>query len=256
MGQVLLPQAGGITQDGGFDLLVHFHGHEALRKEFVPVGGGVVLVGIDLGVGSAVYANAFDEPQVFEDLLESVRKAVARHHGRDRAYIRRLAVSSWSAGYGAIGQILRQPVVKKIDAVVLLDSLYGGYSEGTLETEPLAPFVAFARSASSGRRFMYQTHSRIQTQGYASTREVSEYVVGRIGGRLRAATRQDRLGLELTERFDQGGYHVRGYQGDDKPEHCGHLGIIRDVVKVHLTRRWQTPRAFVPQARREPPTVP
>lgn len=250
MGQILLPRAGGITRGGGFDLLIHFHGHEAVRKQFVPVGGGIVMVGIDLGVGGAAYANAFSSPDVFEDLLASIRTAVAKHHGRKKAYIRRIALSSWSAGYGALEQILRQPIVKSIDAVILLDSLYAGYEDAAqtkLKQRALAPFVAFARSAAGGRRFMYQSHSRIKTHGYATTREVSQYVVEHVGGRLRKTQRNDRLGLSLTERYDRRGYHVRGYHGNDKAEHCGHIGIIRDVVKVHLRRRWGTPRAFAPK---------
>lgn len=250
MGQILLPRGGGITPRGGFDLLIHFHGHEAVRKQFVPVGGGIVMVGIDLGIGGAAYANAFGSPNAFEDLLASIRTAVAKHHHRKRAFIRRLALSSWSAGYGAIDQILRQPVAKKIDAVILLDSLYAGYedaSRGALKERAIEPFVEFARSAARGRRFMYQSHSRIRTHGYATTREVSQYVVKHIGGKLRETRRKDRLGLWLTERFDRRGYHVRGYEGDNKAEHCGHIGIIRDVVKVHLRRRWRTPRAYIPR---------
>src|SRR5215831_8003690 len=32
IGQAVLPHEGGLTKDGGFDLIVHFHGHEAIRK--------------------------------------------------------------------------------------------------------------------------------------------------------------------------------------------------------------------------------
>jgi len=251
IGQMLAPRAGGMTARGGFDVIIHFHGHEPARKEFVPVGGGIVLVGIDLGTGSAAYANAFASPRVFEELLESVRVAMAKRRGRERAHIRRLALSSWSAGYGAIDQILRQPAGRKVDSIILLDSLYAGYEDGTdsvLEIAGLEPFIRFAALATRGRRFMYQTHSQIETYGYATTREVAQYVVKRVGGKLRHAKRRDRLGLRLVERFDRRGYHVRGYHGNDKAEHCGHIGVLRDVVKVHLRPRWRTPRGFVPRA--------
>src|SRR5262249_28765026 len=52
IGQLIMPQHGGVTNDGGFDVMIHFHGHEPVRKEWVQVMDGAVLVGIDLGIGS------------------------------------------------------------------------------------------------------------------------------------------------------------------------------------------------------------
>ena len=41
IGQMVAPTKGGITKSGGFDLLIHFHGHEPIRKEFVKTANGV-----------------------------------------------------------------------------------------------------------------------------------------------------------------------------------------------------------------------
>ncbi len=253
MGQLLAPKGGGLTKRGGFDLIVHFHGHEPIRKELVKVGRGLVLVGIDLGTGSGAYSKAFASPKVFTDLIRSVERAMAKTRGRRRTYVRRMALSAWSAGYGAIGQILRQPIAKKIDTVILLDALHAGYSDAnnkTIRGRGLASFLSFARSAARGRTFMFQTHSEVQTHGYATTREVSHFMVKKLRGRMRKARRRDRLGLRLVERFDKRGYHVRGYKGDDKPNHCAHIGIFRDVIKAHLRRRWRTPKGYIPKRRK------
>lgn len=247
-GQVLLPQRGGVTAEGGIDVLVHFHGHEPIRKEFAPLNSGIVLVGVDLGISSAPYHQRFVIERTFVDLLRDVRTAMREHTGRDDIYIRRIGLSSWSAGFGATSQILKQPLGKKVDSVILLDSLYGSYKEPStregLREERVQAFVDFAQDAVKGRRFLYQTHSQIPTPQYASTREMSIWLLGKIGGELRPASRKDRLGLELVERFEQRSYRVRGYAGKDKPAHCGHIGIIQDVVGVHLRRRWRTPRAL------------
>ena len=254
MGQMLAPQLGGLTDDGGFDLIVHFHGHEPIRKEFAPVGGGIVLVGIDLGVRSLPYLKAFSSKDVFLRLLESVRGAMAKKRGLKRAYIRRIGLSSWSAGYGAIDQILRQPIGRSVDTVILLDSLYGSFTDASqkeIKEKPLQPFISFAQNALKGRTFMYQTHSSVLTHGYANTRQVSHFMVKLLGGKLRKATRRDRLGLELFERFDRRGYRVRGYKGTDKPAHCAHIGIMRDVVKTHTRRRWKTPRGYARKKRKD-----
>lgn len=245
MGQLLAPQRGGLTKSGGFDLLIHFHGHYPVRKEFVKTANGIVLVAIDLGIGSGAYSSAFASPGTFEALLKSVEAEMARLSGRKSAHIRKLGLSSWSAGYGAIMQILGQPAGKKVDALILLDSLYGGYVEGTkdqLQPAPLQPFVDFARKAARGQKFMFESFSSIQPPGYASTGEVAHYIVKKLGGKLRKTSRSDVLGLQMFERYDRSNYHVRGYRGDDKPDHCAHLGLMADVVKVYLNKRWHPPR--------------
>jgi LysM repeat protein len=245
MGQMIAPQRGGLTKAGGFDLVIHFHGHYPIRKEFVKEAKGPVLVAIDLGVGSGAYSRAFASPSTFPTLLKSVEREMARRSGRKKTYVRKLALSSWSAGYGAVGQILRQPGGKKVDALMLFDSVYGGYVSGSttkLKTAELKPFIKFARKAARGSKLMFQSHSSIIPPGYASTGEVSAHMVKQLGGKLRRARRKDVLGLELIERYDRGGYHVRGYGGNDKPDHCAHLGLMKDVLKVHLNPRWRSPR--------------
>lgn len=245
MGQVLMPHKGGITKNGSFDVIFHFHGHEPIRKEFVKAAKGIVLVGIDLGIGSGAYSNGFASPDTFTHLLASVENVVAKHAGRKSAKARKIAISSWSAGYGATEQILRQTGGKGIDAVILLDSLHTGYVDEqahSLKTDQLAPFVGFARRAARKQAFMFLSHSSIIPPGYASTTEVASYVVATLGGRPKKATRQDVLGLDMIDRFDKGNFHMRGYTGDDKPDHCAHIGLMVDIVRAHLEPRWKTPK--------------
>lgn len=245
VGHILLPHKGGVTKNGSFDLIVHFHGHEPIRKEFVKTAKGIVLVGIDLGIGSGAYSSHFSAPHVFTDLLASIEAAVAKHAGIPHAKVRKLALSSWSAGYGATQEILRQPAGKKVDTVILLDSLHAGYVDEaakTLKEEQLSPFVAFAKRAAQKQSFLFLSHSSIIPPGYASTTEVADYMARRLGGKLKKASRKDVLGLDMIDRFDKGAFHVRGYTGDDKPDHCAHIGLMADVVKSHLTPRWNTPR--------------
>ncbi|MBM4358420.1 MAG: hypothetical protein FJ096_09960 [Deltaproteobacteria bacterium] len=245
MGQFIAPKRGGLTKAGSFDVLIHFHGHEPARKEFVKTANGIVLVGIDLGIGSGAYSSSFASPNVFEHLLDSIEKEMARRAGIPRARIRHLGLSSWSAGYGAIQQILLQPAGAKVDSIVLLDSLHAGYLGDGPEVAPagLAQFIEFARKSASGKRFMFQSYSSIIPPGYASTREVAHYLIDALNGQSRVSRRADVLGLAMDERFDRGNYHVRGYLGDDKPDHCAHLGLLKDIVKTHLNRRWNPPRA-------------
>jgi len=245
VGQMIAPHKGGITKSGAFDLIVHFHGHEPIRKEFVKTAKGVVLVGIDLGIGSGAYSQGFAAPNTFTHLIASVEAAMAKKTKNPKAHVRKLALSSWSAGYGAIEQILRQPAGKRVDAVILLDSLHTGYVDErskALKTSQIDVFKDFAKRAAKKRGFMFLSHSSIIPPGYASTTEVASYLIGELHGKPRKAKRADVLGLDMIRRYDKGNFHVRGYTGNDKPDHCAHIGLMADIVRVHLEPRWKTPR--------------
>ncbi|WP_437930001.1 hypothetical protein WMF37_12455 [Sorangium sp. So ce291] len=245
IGQMIMPHRGGVTKRGGFDVIIHFHGHEALRKEFVKTAEGAVLVGIDLGIGSGAYSSAFSAPYVFENLLDSIERAVAKKTGKKKAYIRKLGLSSWSAGYGAIEQILRQPAGKRVDALVLLDSLHAGYADEQqhkLKVAQIEPFIAFAKRAAAGEALMFMSHSSILPPGYASTAETANFIVQQLRGKPRGSSRRDVLGLDMIQRYDRGGFHLRGYTGDDKPDHCAHLGLMADIMRIHINPRWKTPK--------------
>lgn len=245
IGQMIMPQRGGITRSGRFDVMFHFHGHEAVRKEWVHVMNGPVLVGIDLGIGSGPYEQVFRNPAVFRKLVESVEKAVAKKTGKKNARVRKVGLSAWSAGYGSVGAILRDSYGKRIvDTVILLDGLHCGYQGSSLDERQLDPFIDFAREAVRGRKFMFLSHSSIIPPGYASTTETANFVIQKLRGRARKTRPRssDPMGLELISRYDRGNFHVRGYKGNDKMDHCAHIGLLRDILKVHVKRRWRSPR--------------
>lgn len=245
IGQMIMPQSGGVSPGGRFDVMFHFHGHEAVRKEWVQVMDGAVLVGIDLGLGSGPYASAFQSPQAFKQLVDSVEKAVAQKTGKKNARVRHVGLSSWSAGYGSVQEIITQDYGKNlVDTVILLDGLHSGYSGNSLNETQLKPFVDWAQDAARGKKFMFVSHSSIIPPGYASTTETANFLIQKVGGKARRSTPRgtDPMGLDLISRYSRGNFHVRGYNGNDKMDHCAHIGLYRDVLKVHVKRRWHSPR--------------
>lgn len=247
MGQLIMPSSKRFTRGGQFDVMVHFHGHEAARKEWVTTMDGAVLVGIDLGLGSGPYETAFDAPDAFERLIASVERAVAKKVGRKSAQARRIGLSAWSAGYGAVQKILGQKYGKQhVDSVILLDGLHCGYQGQSLNALQIQAFTDFAREAAAGRKLMFVSHSSIIPPGYASTTETANFLVHQVGGTPRASRGAGPLGLELVTRYTQGNFHVRGFSGNDKMDHCAQLGLYRDVLKIHIKPRWNTPRVATP----------
>jgi hypothetical protein len=243
MGQLIMPSSKRFARGGQFDVMLHFHGHEAARKEWVKVMDGAVLVGIDLGLASGPYETAFDPPEAFEQLVASVERAVAKKTGRESARARRVGLSGWSAGYGAIQKILGQKYGKqRVDSVVLLDGLHCGYQGQSLNGLQIRAFTEFARESAAGRKLMFVSHSSIIPPGYASTTETANFLIHELGGTPKASRGAGPLGLELISRYTRGNFHVRGFSGNDKLDHCAHLGLYRDVLKVHIKPRWNTPR--------------
>ena len=88
---------------------------------------------------------------------------------------------------------------------------------------------------------MVVSHSSIVPPGYASTTETSNFLINAFGSRPKPARprRSDPFGLELLSRFDRQDFHVLGFSGNGTLDHCAHVGLLRDILKVHLAPRWK-----------------
>ena len=165
---------------------------------------------------------------------------------RADAHIRHVALSSWSAGFGAITKILSDQS-SLVDGVILLDSLHSDYETAVRGHKvfglKLEPVVAMAERAAVRDAVFFLSHSSIVPPGYASTTEVADYLLERIGGRRDAAEGTSRLGAKLLSRFDREGVHVRGYAGEDKAAHCAHVDMLAEAVRDYLEPAWGTPEA-------------
>ncbi len=239
-GQMIVPKDLKLDADDSFPLIIHFHGHEAARKEWVQAVNDAVLVGIDLGNNSGPYLRKFADPAEFDRLLSSIEAGVAARLGVRRARIGRLGISSWSAGYGAVERALRSHLQARLDAVILLDGLHTGHADTPRAAKTLAPFVEQARRAAEGKTFMYVSHSSILPPTYASTTETASYLMWQLGGEpAPASTRDgDPMGLELVREYSDGDFLVRGFSGNGKLDHCAHLGLYRRVLREQLAPRW------------------
>lgn len=259
MAHVLAPPASptlsSVRPDGGFDVVFHFHGREPLRKEWVRAMQGnaedAVLVAVDIGIASEAYRETFRDPRTFSQVILAVEAELQRRSGNPRAFAQNITLSSWSAGYGAVEQLLSQPIPQsRVGSVVLLDGLHAGFRDAGLNDDRMRPFVEFAKRAANGSRLMFVSHSSIRTPGYASTTQTARYLVWKLGGQPSptATTAVDPMGLERHSTFTSGNFHVRGFSGSGAADHCAHLGLMRDVLNVHLKPFWQRTRASVEPA--------
>jgi hypothetical protein len=249
LGKVLVPPARAIGADGGYDLLVHFHGAEPIRKLLAPMDLELVIVGVDAGTRSSHYARALADG-AWDTLLRAVDREVADAAGLAGARARHVALSSWSAGSGAVSRVIERGS-SSVDALMLLDSLYGSYAPGFASLMPgqLGSFVALAGAAARGGALFYLTHTDIPTNGYASTRETAAFLLRELGASSVAVTTTGEasptdspstaaLGqgdaLRLTSMYDGGSLYVRGYAGTGPEGHCAQLRLLPAVLIEHV----------------------
>ena len=246
-GRLLIPQKGGHTPDMGFDVLIHFHGGEPVRKTLVQVARGVTFVGVDLGINSGPYQKAFQSPGTFQVLRDSIEENLRDKTGDSRAHIRNLGLSAWSAGYGAVNEILKLSN-HGVDSVALLDGLHAGFDPafgGMNSRRPLSglniePILDFAREAQRGEKLFVFTHSEVDPVTYPSTKRTADFVLSQLGI-PRTPAAESNLPFALTSRADQKDFHVWAYTGGDTKAHCEHITFIAPIVRDLIEPRWDTP---------------
>lgn len=224
-----------LDSSGDFDLVIHLHGEEPVRRELAESGQRFVLYTLTLPPSEG-YAPLFSGTHFFEQIVNDVEAAIGKRTGKS-AHAAHVALSAWSAGFVGVEAMLAQPPSRDVDAVILIDGLHAPRANRAAFQAQLQPFVDYAARASAGERFMLISHSSIDPPDFASTTESAHYLISTLGGRPTPVRRTDALGLELVEYFTRGNFHVRGYAGNDKADHCAQLGVLRDAFAA-LGRRW------------------
>ena len=191
--------------------LIHFHGAPtAVEPAFERSGIDGVLGIINLGIGSGAYETALQMPGSFDEVVQRFTSAVHEMCPGSTAAPKRIALSGWSAGYGAVFRVLdRQRDASRVDAVLLADGLHASIDptnkyERHVMVDHMAPFTAFADEAVAGNKLFAITHSQIQTP-YASTTETADFLLAQEGV-TRAAPNlaSPRPGMVMKSRGDAG----------------------------------------------------
>ncbi|KYF98688.1 hypothetical protein BE20_34155 [Sorangium cellulosum] len=248
------------SADGAYDLVVHFHGiNDVVQTGFERAGLNAVVMIINMGISSAAYETRFSIRSYLPVLLAKAQTALEARGLRD-ARLRRVALSAFSAGYGAVRGLLNQPgFTDKVDAVLLLDGIHTGYMpiDHSLDMERLKPFGRFAELAAAGKKLMSITHSEIIPVGdYAGTHESTDALLKLTGAQRSPSAGADAQAVydltgtsgEAKPRFaplseaHRGAFHVRGYPGTQKPDHVRHLTRMAETAVPDLVRHWsETP---------------
>jgi hypothetical protein len=233
------------SKDGGVPLRMHFHGaiwfaiQEHLRCRL----DGPLLCAA-LGEGSSVYRRPFEDKHRFARLIKRVEIEMNRRYPNavPRIHIVNVSISSFSAGYGAVREIVKSPEnMKAIRRILLADSMYASFEgEGTAHPssqparEHIEPWIPFAKEAAAGNKTFVLTYSQVSTQNYASSALCAAALIDAVHAPVEnvmpgssPATLDPQF--PLLTRADVRGFHVWGYGGSDAQAHLTHARHIADV---------------------------
>ena len=262
-GVLFIPPSFEPTEDG-FDVLLHFHGNTVLVQESVEASGLNALVLItNLGASSHDYQQPFGGSRALDALLAKIQDKA----GLAQLKVRRVALSSWSAGFGAPLAILNDPQsAERVDALLVMDGIHGGFVPGqgrAVDPAGIAPFVAFAKQAAAGRRLMWVTHSDIDTYEYSSSTESADAILADLGIRrepedtsppapelesaVRAFPAHSPHWLQARSAAKLGEFHLAGYAGKGPEDHIAQLAQMSVTVLPALVKRWDA-RTAAPSA--------
>ncbi|HEU4411262.1 MAG TPA: hypothetical protein VFS43_38780 [Polyangiaceae bacterium] len=259
-GAFLLVPPGLDPADGPYDLIVHFHGvAPPLERALGASGLRAVVVDVNVGAGSGPYATIVREGVVSLDrVITKIERTMARRSpGFASVPVGRVALSAWSAGYGSVLRLLSSPkTAERVDAVLLADCPHAGFRDVArrqVDGAGLEPLLAFGRRAMRGEALLAITHSDIETVGYASTHETTDFLLRALGLSRRRSHLPGPGRMVRTSFAEAGGFSLSGYQGVDAAAHGDHLRNLDATLFPRLRRRW-TP-APAPAAPAEQPVA-
>jgi hypothetical protein len=225
---------------------IHFHtAASTIVRQHARRGAREPLAVVVLGSGSAAYANPFADGSRFRQMI-GVIETELRVRAAAPVRITSVDISSFSAGYGAVREILKvEESAKLVRSILLLDSLYGGLEKSggatnrTVLTEHVNVWLPFARAAVNGTKTFLITTSDVPTPSYASTKECADALVQQLGLKFEQVPIREGLATNdfaLRARADAGNFHAWSYTGTNAPAHMAHVHHLAEMWKAIQTR--------------------
>jgi len=243
---LFVPEGYDVPASGEIFLSVHFHGvdwfpmeehHRRNATNPLLIYGGME--------GSSKYQKPFEDKNLFSNLLKDVENYFKTHGAPQTSRVTSVEISSFSAGYGAVREILKSPeYVNMIKTLILADSCYASFATpgGGADRKPLPeqmePFISFARLAADGKKDFVMTFSQLVTKDYASTSDTARALVAGVDGEFKnippdsILSANHYLKYPLLYRYDKGGLHVWGYGGDDPGAHMAQARATADFYQA------------------------
>lgn len=230
LGTLFLPQ--GLRRNRPSTLLFFFHGGDWLPELATSRQHQVAVVTVQGGVGSGSYVQLFQDPARFFSLIDAA-ESVSRVHFNE------IALAGWSAGCGAIRQILLDPAsYGRVHRILCIDGVHTGYIhdapgplESELDTSNLQMWLRFGRDAMAGQKRLILIHSEIFPGSFASTTETADWLLRAWQLTPHPVARFGPMGTQMLSEVRSGGLLVIGFAGNSAPDHVDQLHSLPEYLR-------------------------
>lgn len=236
---LFVPDGWTAAPNGEVTLTMHFHDAAWFAMEEHARRGATNPLFVFGGLqGSSAYREPYLDSSHFADQIREVEDTLRERFGVTNAHVTHIEIQSFSAGYGAVREILKSSeYVDLIDTIVLADSMYASFrsdEDHRALPEHVESFVEFARLANEGRKTFLVVHASGLSPSYATTTECARAMLEEIGaeeepvapGSLPSA--DPSLEYRLISRYDHNSLHVWGYAGDTPEAHMAMARALAD----------------------------
>ncbi|MEA2736093.1 MAG: hypothetical protein QOE14_2544 [Humisphaera sp.] len=220
------------------DLLVHFHGDPQTYWNNAKYANlNTVIVTVNYNGLSSVYSTPFSNPALFGNLMnEALTKVRAEADFPDTLNWDKVGVSSFSAGFGAVREILQEAAYRgEIDSLLAADSLYATTAaDGTPLDSQMVDYKTFATAAKNGTKTFIYSHSQVVTNvgtnPYESTYECADELMQHLGITPTAISANGLGTLNFYRKAQVGNFKLWGATGADGDSHLEHLRYIGEFL--------------------------
>jgi hypothetical protein len=229
LGTLFVPQ--GLHRNRPATILFFFHGGDWLPELAASRQRQMAVVLVQAGAGSGSYVQLFKDPTRFLSLIAAAESASHMHFSQ-------IALGGWSAGCGALRQILLDPAsYDRINRVLCIDGVHTGYTNGTpgpgesdLDASNLQIWLRFGRDAIAGKKRLIITHSEIFPGTFASTTETADWLLREWQFSAHPMARFGPMGTQMLSRVSAGGLTVIGFAGNSAPDHVDELHSLPEYL--------------------------
>jgi hypothetical protein len=220
------------------NLLLFFHGGDWLPELAVAQQRNMAVVTVQAGAGSSAYEKLFADPATFPKLLTEAQAAAGITFAE-------IDLAGWSAGCGALRQILSDPAsYARVHRVLCIDGVHAGYitaapptnaapapTDPQLDPANLQSWLRFGTDAIAGHKRLIITHSEIFPGTYASTTETADYLLRQWHLTPRPVVRWGPMGTQMLSETKAGGLLVVGFAGNSAPDHVDQLHSLPEYLR-------------------------
>jgi hypothetical protein len=222
LGSLFVPETA--TQIHPVKLLLFFHGGDWIPELAVRRQRNMAVITVQAGAGSGSYVKLFTDPARFLRLI-------AEAEAKSGLTFNEVNLGGWSAGCGALRQILSDPAsYDRVGGVLCIDGVHTGYvngkpgpEESEIETDNLQIWLRLGRDAMAGKKRFILIHSEIFPGTFASTTETADYLLREWGLAAHPVIKWGPMKTQMLSEVKSGGLLIIGFAGNSAPDHVDQL---------------------------------